>query len=284
MKNVWYKKTLVLGIIVLFIGMNVVPSTGTTLEQVCRPISSRVSQNIGNGIINITVYEAWELLNDTSNGIQIPIDMRNDTEWAEVSIDTPPPENPIHIPWDNFSFYEFIEEYNGKEIIPYYKTKGEYRFLIFLYNLLSYNFTGTIYLWPGGIDTWIEAGLPIIKNEPPTIEIINPKEYYLHLFGIPLLPIILIAIADCISLGGFKLRPVIINATDDIDNSEDLIVKVYLNGEEQGNASYCCDWRLHEWFWTGRANGIYTLTITAEDSFGAIGSDEIWVRNLCFLP
>jgi hypothetical protein len=93
----------------------------------------------------------------------------------------------------------------------------------------------------------------------------------------------LIPIIDCIAFGGFKLRPVIINATDDIDNSSDLLVKVYLDGEYKGNASYCGDWKLHEWFWTGPAQGVYTLAITGEDSFGAIGSDEMRIRNLCFI-
>ena len=90
-------------------------------------------------------------------------------------------------------------------------------------------------------------------------------------------------IANNISIGGFRLYPIIINATDDIDNSSDLVVKVFLNGEEQGNASDCCAWRLHEWFWTDLAPGTYTLTITAEDSFGAIGGAEIEVWNFCVI-
>ena len=42
--------------------------------------------------ININVHEAWEFLNDTSNGIQIPIDVRKDYEWNDERIDTPVPE------------------------------------------------------------------------------------------------------------------------------------------------------------------------------------------------
>jgi len=120
-------------------------------------------------------------------------------------------------------------------------------------------------------------------TQPPVVEIINPKEGYFHFSGIPILPTPFNFISDTMSIGGFRLNPIIINATDDSDNSEDLIVKVYLNGEEQGNASYCCDWRLHEWFWTGWALGTYTLTVTAEDSFGAVGSDEIDVWNFCVM-
>ena len=46
--------------------------------------------------INLTVEEVWELLNDTSNGIQIPVDVRTDSEWETEHIDTPKPENPKH--------------------------------------------------------------------------------------------------------------------------------------------------------------------------------------------
>ncbi|MFW6119862.1 MAG: hypothetical protein ACOC80_03045, partial [Petrotogales bacterium] len=133
----------------------------------------------------------------------------------------------------------------------------------------------------GNSDVWLIKVAPE-DNQPPSIEIVNPKEGYFHFSGIPLLPTPFNLIADTMSIGGFRLYPIIINATDDIDNSEDLMVKVYLNGEEQSNASYCCDWKLYEWFWRGRAFGTYNLTITAEDCFGAIGSAEMGIWNLCF--
>ena len=135
----------------------------------------------------------------------------------------------------------------------------------------------------GNDDVWLIKVAPEY-NQPPSVDIINPKEGYFHFSGIPLFPRTLNLITNTMSIGGFRLNPIIINATDDVDNSEDLIVKIYLNGEEQGNASYCCDWRLHEWFWTEFALGAYTLTVTAEDSFGVIGSAEMDVWNFCFLP
>ena len=168
------RKILSFVIILLLIGVTTSSISGYYLEN--KPLllhSNRVSQNIGNGLINITVYEAWELLNDTSNGIQIPIDMRNDTEWAEGRIDTPHPENPIHIPLETLNYSEFWERYNGKDIIPYYRNKSGYRFLIFIYHLLYNNFTGTIYLWPGGFEAWMDAGLPICNNSPPNEPIIK---------------------------------------------------------------------------------------------------------------
>jgi len=166
MPNKFFKKGLVVGIIALFIGMSISSITGTENKSIIQT-SSDIYQNRLFDIINISVFEAWELLNDTSNGIQIPIDMRNESDWAEGFIDTPYPENPIHISWENLGIEKFITEYSGKEIVPYFKAKGHYRFLIFLYLLLSNNFTGTIYLWPDGIDTWIEARLPVRNNTAP---------------------------------------------------------------------------------------------------------------------
>ena len=121
--------------------------------------------------------------------------------------------------------------------------------------------------------------IPYGSNKPPQIEIINPKKYYFHLSGIPLFKVPFNLKIDAINIGGFRRRPIIIKATDDIDNRENLTVKVYLNGIEQGEAIYYCDWKLHEWFWTTSALGTYNLTITAEDSFGEKNSAKIYVWN-----
>ena len=140
------------------------------------------------------------------------------------------------------------------------------------------------YLIPGGdnIDKY-PLMKPYGENKPPIIDITNPKIGYLHYSGIPLILLPFNLIADSISLGGFRLRPIIFSAVDDIDKSEDLIVKVYLNGKEQVNISYCSEWKLYEWYWTGRAFGIYTILITAEDSFSRLGSIEIKILNFCFI-
>jgi len=123
---------------------------------------------------------------------------------------------------------------------------------------------------------------PFGENKPPFIEIINPKKDFFHFSGIPLSPTPFDLIADTMSLGGFRLRPILINAIDDFDRKENLTVKVYLDGQQQGKANYCNDWKLYEWFWTGWAFGTYKLKITAEDSLGEVGSTEMEVWNFCF--
>ncbi|KYK29292.1 hypothetical protein AYK20_05700 [Thermoplasmatales archaeon SG8-52-1] len=170
MKNTSLRKGLVLGIIVLFIGMSLSPISGLKNKNSLQ-ISSDLYKNMEDCVINITVYEAWELLNDTSNGIQIPIDIRSDEQWNEGFIDTPYPENPVHI-W-NGSVTNFSNKFDGKEIIIY--CEGGYRSLVLSYLICCENFTGIIYHWSGGIIEWIEAGLPIRNNTAPQAPTVKGK-------------------------------------------------------------------------------------------------------------
>ncbi len=118
---------------------------------------------------NITVQEAWLLLTNTSNGIQIPIDVRTDPEWMFEHIDTPSPENPRHhcvCEWDNKTIVqEFIELYEGGEIIIY--CAQGFRSFNAVKILIDHGFSGTIYNMPEGINGWINAGYSTIKNQPP---------------------------------------------------------------------------------------------------------------------
>jgi rhodanese-related sulfurtransferase len=122
---------------------------------------------------NITVKQAYNLLTNTSNGIQKPIDVRTPSEWAIAHIDTPYPENPQHWPYlqmgQNLS--KFMELYQGKEIILY--CKGGFRSLTAANLLDENNFTGIIYNMLGGIDAWIAAGYPTKPNSFPNIPVIS---------------------------------------------------------------------------------------------------------------
>lgn len=124
---------------------------------------------LDDGYTDLTVEEAWNLLSNVSNGIQIPIDVRTDPEWAMEHIDTPAPENPRHhcvCEWDNETILqEFMALYAGKEIILYCKSGTR---SVNAANILVDNgFTGTIYNMLGGINAWKEAGYPTIANLPP---------------------------------------------------------------------------------------------------------------------
>jgi rhodanese-related sulfurtransferase len=128
------------------------------------------------GYTNITVQQAYSFLTNTSNGIQIPIDVRTPSEWAIAHIDTPAPENPQHWPYlqmgQNLS--KFIELYKGKEVILYCKAGA--RSFIATKLLIANNFTGTIYNMIGGIDAWIAAGYPTKPNSPPNTPVITGEK------------------------------------------------------------------------------------------------------------
>jgi rhodanese-related sulfurtransferase len=135
-----------------------------------------VTVYVGVVYTNITVGQVYSLLTSTSNGIQIPIDVRYDSEWAAEHIDTPAPENPRHhcvcaMSADETVLQAFIELYQGKEIILYCLAGS--RSLTAANLLVEHNFNGTIYIMIGGITAWKEAGYPTKPNMPPNIPVIT---------------------------------------------------------------------------------------------------------------
>ena len=142
-------------------------------------------------IINITIYESWELLNSTENGIQNPIDVRTDEEWKKEHIDTPIPENPKHYPLDELKnetkLKEFLSIYKYKTIIVY--DNSGVNSSIAAQILFDNNFKGLLYNMNEGIDTWKEAGYPVKSNTPPKKPIITGStkiktgiEYILYIY------------------------------------------------------------------------------------------------------
>ena len=135
-----------------------------------------VLQNFNDCPINITVHEAWDLLTDTGNGVQIPIDVRYEQEWNYGFIDTPYPECPIRYEYDEFqynaSFLEwFINEFSGQDLVIY--CGGGHRSLTVSTILCNAGFTGIVNNMLGGISTWISEGYPIRNNSAPDAPDIN---------------------------------------------------------------------------------------------------------------
>lgn len=170
MQNNMIKKWATLGITALIIGL-IFGSAGNAViienqQAFDMPTNNGMPSNLDDGYTNITVYEAWDMLNDTSNGIQIPIDVRTDGEWNTEHIDTPPPEDPIHYCLDllqnETGLQEFMALYEGEEVILY--CGSGYRSFVATNILIDNNFTGTIYNMIGGILAWNAAGFPT-KNE-----------------------------------------------------------------------------------------------------------------------
>lgn len=123
-----------------------------------------------------------------------------------------------------------------------------------------------------------------LDTTPPTIEIINPTEGYFHFSGIRLFPTQLDIVADTMGFGGFRVRPVQVRVTDDVDSGEAISVYMYVYEDEQGMMNYNSNTNLYERKWIGPDLGVFTLSITAEDTSNNSNSVKMEVWYFCFVP
>jgi hypothetical protein len=122
------------------------------------------------------------------------------------------------------------------------------------------------------------------QDEPPVIEIVNPTEGYFHFSGIKLFPTVLNLVGDTMGFGGFRVRPVKVRITDDIDAPQDVLVYMYVDDNEQGNMTWDIFSGLHQRRWIGPDLGTFTMNISAQDSGGNIAYKEMIVWYFCFVP
>ncbi len=151
------KFLLVLSIFIIFSSSSIV-SSYTKYEY--------NSFDFNEGYIDISATQAYDLLNNLDNGIQIPIDVRYDSEWIAERINTSFPEDPRHhcsCAWsDPTVLQEFIDKYQGEEIIVYCYSGG--RSSQAAQRLVDNNFNGIIYNMLGGISQWKSNGFPTKKG------------------------------------------------------------------------------------------------------------------------
>jgi len=154
---------LYMGIAILIVSS----SFGTVLNGIPVHMANRNTY----GYQNITVTEAYALLTDTSNGIQIPIDVRTTGEWYDERIKTPYPEFPRHFALSRLSgtgIPEFISLYEGQTVIIYCQSGGRSRSAVQI--LSDSGFNGTLYNMIGGINAWKNIGYSTqVGNQPPTV-------------------------------------------------------------------------------------------------------------------
>jgi len=113
-------------------------------------------------IINITAIQAWEMLQNESDGVQIPVDVRTFGEYFNERIATPhsydfPRLYPLQLMEIPFFAALFNKIFYGKEVILYCRTS--HRSYIAA-KIIAPNFNGKLYNLIGGITAWKEAGLP----------------------------------------------------------------------------------------------------------------------------
>ena len=151
-------------------------SSTTFVSALANP-EDQISENVFetslhiNSYIKISAQEAWDLMHNSEDGRQIPIDMRRPEEYLNERIVPPNPED-----WPRFFPYEwtsdgpgpiknegillrlFILLYNEKEIIIYCRTGR--RTGLAAQIIIDNGFQGTLYNMVDGITEWKAIGLP----------------------------------------------------------------------------------------------------------------------------
>lgn len=115
---------------------------------------------------NLTVEEVWNLISNSTNGIQILIDVRTPEEYFNERIFTSsllekPRLFPLYMMQNNKILLQFFKTfYKDKEIILYCRSAN--RSFDATMILINNDFSGVIYNMMGGINEWKQAGLPTI--------------------------------------------------------------------------------------------------------------------------
>ena len=168
------KNTIILSIcisaMVGLISINVALSSPIEMENYHYQMTQPSYQKNTLDYTDISASDVWDLLSSTDNGITLPIDVRTDTEWNDERIDTPYPEFPRHFEKNNIvdsiGYEQFIQLYNGSDVIVYCKVGG--RSTTAAQVLSDRGFNGTIYNMIGGINAWKDGGFPTkLGNNPP---------------------------------------------------------------------------------------------------------------------
>ncbi|KAA0000997.1 MAG: rhodanese-like domain-containing protein [Thermoplasmata archaeon] len=126
-----------------------------------------VTHSKQEGLINITAQEAWEMLNNEDDGIQIPVDVRTLQEYFDERISSPHSyDKPVLYPLQLLEMplfaNLFVKLFHGKEVILYCRTAR--RSGIAGNIILEGGYDGTLYNMIGGIVAWKDAGLPTVKG------------------------------------------------------------------------------------------------------------------------
>ena len=164
------KKMLIISIIIIIMSSTFVSANNFSNNKINK---TGITQN--QGFINITAQEAWDLMNNSDDGRQIPIDIRRWDEYSSERIETPNQED-----WPRWFPYEFtsggpgpikneglllklfISIYQNKEIIIYCRTGR--RTGISAQILIDNGYTGTLYNMVDGITEWKLVGLPTVNG------------------------------------------------------------------------------------------------------------------------
>ncbi len=120
-----------------------------------------------DGLINISVHETWEMLQNESDGREVVVDVRTFPEWFNERIATPHwYDKPILYPLQLLEIpllrNLFRLAFEGNEVILYCRSAN--RSCIAGNMLIDEGFDGTLYNMAGGIVAWKAASLPVVRG------------------------------------------------------------------------------------------------------------------------
>ena len=214
--------------------------------------------------------------------IDMVLDYDLDTSNLSVTITHVTPAPTVH--YINKIDIELNDELIISEEYESQPTNDEFTYVFFVEAEIGDEITVTAYCnIQGSITRSIIVRDPA-QDDPPLVEIKNPTKGYFHFSGIRLFATYLDIIYDTMGFGGFRVRPVQVLTEDDVDESEDIIVKIYIDDEIRDTAVYNPENGYHELQWIGPRLGVFTLKATAEDTQGNIASAEMDVWYFCFIP
>ena len=158
------KKIVSIFVIGLMLVSTGISASATRLENKSF-IKNVISRPLTNEVINITVNETWDMLNNAGDGIQFYIDVRRNDEWMAERIDTPIPEHPrhynLHLLQDPILLEKFMSLYGDVEtLIIGCKSGG--RSWKAANIILNAGFEGTIHNMLGGLNEWKAVGRPTV--------------------------------------------------------------------------------------------------------------------------
>jgi len=144
--------------------LSATPALGWGEKNVEKPV---LKASASGEIINVSVQEVWEMLNDEGDGKQIPVDVRTFQEYYTERIATPhfydkPRLYPLQLIQIPVFATVFKIIFGGKEIILYCRTA--HRSYIAAKILMNSGWDGNLYNMEGGITAWKAAGLPTVKG------------------------------------------------------------------------------------------------------------------------
>ena len=144
--------------------LSATPVLGWSEKNVEKPV---LKASASGEIINVSVQEVWEMLNDEGDGKQIPVDVRTFQEYYTERIATPhfydkPRLYPLQLIQIPVFATVFKIIFGGKEIILYCRTA--HRSYIAAKILMNSGWDGNLYNMEGGITAWKAAGLPTVKG------------------------------------------------------------------------------------------------------------------------